>query len=212
VARRLGVSIDPYMTQTLRVATVVADTEAEGPGRRWAAWLQGCPIRCPGCCNPEMFDARGGQLRTVAELGDQVAAAARGGVEGITLLGGEPFAQPVGAAQLARIARDLGLTVMVFSGYTLAELRERDDASDLLEVTDLLVDGRFERDLPEPPPPAGRRWIGSTNQTLQFLTQAYRPDDSRLRAPNTLEIRWSRGALQINGWPIADRLLTRRPR
>jgi anaerobic ribonucleoside-triphosphate reductase activating protein len=52
----------------LRVATIADDTEAEGPGRRWAIWLQGCPIRCAGCCNPEMFDERGGTARPLADL------------------------------------------------------------------------------------------------------------------------------------------------
>ncbi|MGE0870841.1 MAG: 4Fe-4S single cluster domain-containing protein [Kofleriaceae bacterium] len=194
----------------LRVATIVADTEAEGPGRRWALWLQGCPIRCPGCCNPEMFDDRGGQGRAVDELTDEVARAAHAGVEGITLLGGEPFGQATEAAELARRARSLGLTVMVFSGYTLHELTAREDARGLLDATDLLVDGPYDRDRPEPPPPIGRRWIGSTNQTMHFLTAAYRPDDPRMRASNTIEIRLSPGSLSINGWPTAERLLRRR--
>jgi anaerobic ribonucleoside-triphosphate reductase activating protein len=48
-------------TRTLRVAQVVPCTEAEGPGRRFALWFQGCPLRCPGCCNPEMLPFEGGQ-------------------------------------------------------------------------------------------------------------------------------------------------------
>ena len=67
--------------------------------------------------------------------------------------------------------------------------------------------GRYDRARPEPPPPIGRRWIGSANQTMHFLTAAYTVDDPRLRAANTIEIRLSRGALSINGWPSADRLL-----
>ncbi|MGE0547089.1 MAG: 4Fe-4S single cluster domain-containing protein [Kofleriaceae bacterium] len=194
----------------LRVATIVPDTEAEGPGRRWALWLQGCPIRCPGCCNPEMFDDQGGQSRSLDELTGEITAAASRGVEGVTLLGGEPFSQAEGAARLARHARARGLTVMVFSGYTLDELRASSEASGLLEATDLLVDGPYDRERPEPAPPEGRRWIGSTNQTMHFLTDAYRPDDPRMRAPNTIEIRLSRGSLSINGWPTAERLVRRR--
>ena len=186
----------------LRVAAIVDGTEAEGPGRRFAVWLQGCSIRCPGCCNPEMFDARRG------EPWEPDALAARiGNVEGITLLGGEPFEQAAGAAELARAARARGLTVMIFSGYKLDELHARDGAAELLAATDLLVDGRSDHARPEPAPPIGRRWIGSANQTMHFLTAAYAVDDPRLRAANTIEIRLSRGALSINGWPSADRLL-----
>jgi anaerobic ribonucleoside-triphosphate reductase activating protein len=179
---------------SLRLAAVVEDTEAEGPGRRFAVWLQGCSIRCPGCCNPEMFDARRGELSSIDALIARIPAT----VEGVTLLGGEPFDQAAGAAAFALRARAQGLTVMVFSGYTLAELRGRDDASlatGLLAAADLLVDGRFDRTQPEPAPPAGRRWIGSANQTMHFLTDAYAPDDPRLRAPNTIEIRLTKRGL-----------------
>jgi len=192
----------------LRVAAIVDDTEAEGPGRRWGIWLQGCSIRCPGCCNPEMFDERRGREHPIDELAAQIEASP---AEGITLLGGEPFDQAAGAAELARAARRLGKTVMVFSGYTRAELEARADAAALLAATDLLVDGRFDRERPEPPPPLGRRWIGSTNQTMHFLTPAYAPDDPRLRGDNTVEIRWSAAGLTINGWPIASSLVGRRP-
>jgi anaerobic ribonucleoside-triphosphate reductase activating protein len=100
---------------------------------------------------------------------------------------------------------------MVFSGYTLAELHARAEAAPLLGSIDLLVDGQYDRSRPEPPPPIGRRWLGSANQVMHYLTAAYAPDDPRMRTENTIEIHWSRGKLSINGWPSADRLVRRRP-
>nr|HEX4316199.1 4Fe-4S single cluster domain-containing protein [Kofleriaceae bacterium] len=195
----------------IRVATIVDDTEAEGPGRRWAMWVAGCSLRCTGCCNPEMFDARGGDAVAVDALVARAAAAQARGVTGVTLLGGEPFEQAPALAELAARVKELGMTVMVFSGYTLAELAARgDDAAALLAHVDLLVDGRYDRARPEPPPPAGRRWIGSANQVMHYLTAAYRADDPRMHAANTIEIRVSRGALSINGWPTADGLRPRK--
>jgi hypothetical protein len=97
--------------------------------------------------------------------------------------------------------------VMVFSGYTLAELRARPDAAPLLALTDLLVDGPYDRARPEPPPPAGRRWIGSTNQVMHHLTGAYAPDEPRMRAPNTVELHWRDGRLLVNGWPAGADVL-----
>jgi anaerobic ribonucleoside-triphosphate reductase activating protein len=188
----------------LRVALVVPDTAAEGPGRRFAVWVQGCPIRCPGCCNPEMFDGRGGREVAIAELAAQLAAARDGGVEGLTILGGEPFAQADASAELARAARALGLTVMVFTGFTRAELDERVDAAALIAATDILVDGRYERDLPEPAPPLGRRWIGSSNQVIHRLSPAAVADrrlDAGGAGGNTVELRLVGKALTINGWP-----------
>src|SRR6185436_9927570 len=96
---------------TLQVAQIVPCTEAEGPGKRFALWFQGCPLRCPGCCNPEMLPFTGGTALLLDEVVRQVAEAANlHGVEGITLLGGEPLAHAGGGARLARQVQELGLT------------------------------------------------------------------------------------------------------
>src|SRR5262249_49562581 len=94
----------------LNVAQIVPCTEAEGPGRRFPLWFQGCPRRCPGCCNPEMLPFEGGRF---VALADVVAQLRECEVEGITLLGGEPIAHAAGAAALAGAAQLLGLSVMV---------------------------------------------------------------------------------------------------
>jgi anaerobic ribonucleoside-triphosphate reductase activating protein len=199
------------LRRVLRVATIVDDTEAEGPGRRFALWVQGCTIRCPGCCNPEMFVADGGSPMPVEEIATRLARATN--VEGISILGGEPFEQAAGVAALARIVRQRGLTVMVYSGYTLAELHEQAGTNpaitQLLDQIDLLVDGRYDRERAEPPPPLGRRWLGSTNQVMHFLTTAYSPDDPQMRTANTVEVHWKDGRLMINGWPAGAAALTK---
>jgi anaerobic ribonucleoside-triphosphate reductase activating protein len=184
----------------MRIAHVVPCTEAEGPGRRFAVWLQGCPLACPGCCNPELAPREGGEERSREALGAELLAArARHELEGLTLTGGEPFAQAEEAAPLAELAQRAGLTVMVFSGYTRDELEARDEpaVAALLRACDLLVDGRFNRERPE----RRRRWIGSENQRLWFLSERYRADDPRFLARNTVEIRLRRGELVVSGWP-----------
>jgi anaerobic ribonucleoside-triphosphate reductase activating protein len=147
-----------------------------------------------------MLPFAGGQQLSVAAVAEQIRlAAAHRGVEGVTLLGGEPVAHAAGAAILARMVRRLGLTVMVFSGYTLEEIRRMSDPAvhDLLAHTDLLVDGPYMHDLPE----TQRRWIGSSNQRVHFLTARYRADDPRWHLPNTLEIRLEGAVLSVNGFP-----------
>lgn len=185
------------------VGVEVPDTEAEGPGRRYAIWVQGCPMRCPGCCNPELLPFAGGTPRTLATLLERVLAAhERSPLEGISLLGGEPFAQAPALAVLAEQVRHAGLGVMVYSGYRLAELQAKIAADEpgvarLLAATDLLVDGRYERERPD----HVRRWIGSTNQELHFASNRYHPDDPTFRAGETIELRLVDGELVINGWP-----------
>ena len=195
----------------LSVAQIVPFTEAEGPGVRFALWFQGCPLRCPGCCNPEMLPFSGGTptpLSQVLRLLDE--AVAQHGVEGITLLGGEPTAHAAGAATLAVATQQRGLSVMVFTGFLLEELRARHepDLDTLLDHTDILVDGPYDRTLPD----TRRRWIGSTNQRVHFLTSRYHWDE-RWDKPNTLEIRLLNGELTVNGFPGKSAVgLWKRPR
>ncbi|MFO0736158.1 MAG: 4Fe-4S single cluster domain-containing protein [Labilithrix sp.] len=188
----------------VRVAQVIEDTEAEGPGRRFAVWVQGCPLRCAGCCNPQMLRFEGGTEMATDELAAR--AIATPGIEGVSLLGGEPFAQAEALADLARQVRSAGLSVMIYSGFTREELEAKPEARALLDACDLLVDGRYERDLPEP----RRRWIGSTNQRLHLLSERYRSDDPRFTMPNTVEIRLRKGELVVNGWPALAAQLQQR--
>lgn len=184
----------------LSVAQIVPVTQAEGPGRRFALWFQGCPLRCPSCCNPEMLPFAGGtQTRLADVLAQLTSAKMQHAVEGITLLGGEPIAHAAGAAALAEAAHALDLSVMVFSGYTLEELSDSADPAirRLLACTDILVDGPFLRERPE----TRRRWIGSANQRVHFLSDRCSADDSRWCLPNTLEIRLRAGEVTVNGFP-----------
>lgn len=176
---------------------IVPCTEAEGPGRRYAVWVQGCPLRCPGCCNPEMLDFRPADARGADDLVEEACAA---DVEGVSLLGGEPFAHADELAPFAEGVRARGLSVMLFSGYTLAELRALPGPGParLLAAADLLVDGRFDARLRT----TERRYIGSANQVLHFLSPRYAADDPRLRGPQTIELRLKGTELTLNGWPV----------
>jgi anaerobic ribonucleoside-triphosphate reductase activating protein len=135
-----------------------------------------------------------GPLRTTAHERD---------LEGITLLGGEPLAHAAGAVVVARAAHELGLSVMAFTGHTLEEVRAMPDADvqHLLGEIDILVDGPYVRELPE----SRRRWIGSSNQRIHFLSDRCRADDPRWLQPNTLEIRLTNGELTVNGFPRVQR-------
>ncbi len=193
------------------VGHTVARTRAEGPGERYALWVQGCPLRCPGCCNPELLPFAGGRAVATDDLVREILA--EPGLEGLSLLGGEPFAHAAPLARLAVAVRARGLSVMVYSGYRRDELaamatRGEPGVAELLAATDLLVDGRYDRTRPD----TRRRWIGSTNQVLHFLTARYAPDDPAFLAPNTVEIRFDPAtrAAVIHGWPALAAELVRR--
>lgn len=182
----------------VNVALIIPKTEAEGPGERFAIWVQGCPMRCPGCCNPEMLAFTQKQPTSAEELVQQALSA---GVEGVSFLGGEPFAQAEGLSYVAKEVRSRGLSVMVFTGFTLAELKAKEDpwVEALLSSTDLLVDGRYI----EAQRTNARRWVGSENQVMHFLTDRYHPSDPRFSAANSLEIRLTSKGITINGFPVS---------
>lgn len=159
-----------------------------------------------------MLSFEGGQQTTIGDVLYQLdeTQSRFPDLEGITLLGGEPFAHAAAAKWIAMAARQRGLSVMVFSGYRLEELREHSSQvmKDLLAQTDLLVDGRYEQDLPDPE----RRWIGSTNQKIHCLTDRYSMDDPFWGEPNTLEIRLENQTITINGFPARSAVgLWKRP-
>ncbi len=158
----------------LRWSRFVDATAAEGPGVRSALWVQGCAVRCPGCFNPHLWADRGARLDDTDRLAAEwTARALAAGAGGVTLLGGEPFDQAAALARVAAAFRAAGLSVMTFTGYTLAALAEwavtRPDIAALLSATDLLCDGPYLRDLPD----TQRPWIGSRNQSIRALSAAH---------------------------------------
>lgn len=186
----------------LNMASRLPCTEAEGPGRRAALWVQGCNKRCRGCCNPAYLQLVEREFVSASSVLDWLRNAHHAhDLEGVTFLGGEPMLQAQGLAFVAQGAQSLGLSVMVFSGYTKSELDvlRLPGADQLLRYTDVLVDGPFEANLPE----QSRRWVGSTNQQFNYLTERY---DARIesgdRLDRVLEIRLKTdGTVFINGWP-----------
>jgi anaerobic ribonucleoside-triphosphate reductase activating protein len=195
------------MSDLVRVLRFLPATVAEGPGRRAALWVQGCSIRCPGCFNPHSWPADGGDPIHWAELAGAVReAAAAHDIEGLTLLGGEPFDQAGPLASLAEAVQADGLSVMTFTGHVLGALQAegREDWDRLLAATDLLVDGPYIAARPE----RRRPWVGSDNQRFWFLTDRYAHLAAGLDAvPNRLEIRISRsGEVAVNGFASVAQL------
>jgi|SaaInlStandDraft_5_1057022.scaffolds.fasta_scaffold09031_2 anaerobic ribonucleoside-triphosphate reductase activating protein len=187
----------------LNLAGWIDSTGVEGPGNRFALWVQGCNIRCSGCCNDEMFTLLPKNIIDTHEVVDMIARSKKNnGIEGVTFLGGEPVLQARGLSFVASEVRKLGLTVMMFSGFKLEVLRSQalTGVDQLLKYTDILVDGPFIADKPE----LKRNWVGSTNQQFHFLTDSYQPGiefDPQFSPAVEFRINSDSG-IKMNGWPI----------
>jgi anaerobic ribonucleoside-triphosphate reductase activating protein len=157
-------------TDTVSVADTHPACHVLGPGVRYVVWVQGCPLSCPGCISPQWIPFSGGRQMAVDELATTVAEA---GVDGLTLSGGEPFAQAAALARLVELVRERrDMSVMCYTGYRLERIRQQHGpVADLLSKVDLLVDGTYVARQH-----ADLRWRASTNQRLHQLTDRHAGD------------------------------------
>ncbi len=173
---------------TIRISHIVPLSLVDGPGARTALYTQGCSIGrsnpCKGCQSPHLFSEQGGGLREVGELAQELLST---GLP-ITLIGGEPLDQAEGLYYLIMRLHEAGRHIIIYSGYTWAELLGR--ATDIhsaeghfvagcLVLADILVDGRFRQDLDD----AFMQWRGSSNQR-----------------PILLQETWATGELVVDDW------------
>lgn len=148
---------------SLRIFGTADDSIVDGPGIRFAIFAQGCKHACPGCHNVESQDFKGGKLISIDELKMKIEANPL--LAGITLTGGEPFEQPEPFLILSRWAKERGLNVWAYSGYTWDELISgipSAAAGTLLKEVDVLVDGPFVQALAS----YELKWRGSSNQRI----------------------------------------------
>ena len=156
----------------VRVAALLPRSRANGPGLRAVLWVQGCPFRCPGCFNPAFLPFAGGAEMPADELAARLLADPA--IEGVSLSGGEPFAQAPALALVAERVRAAGKGVLIFTGFDAAALQASTNAAirRLLATADLLVAGPYRNDRPCRHP-----LLASANQELVFLTDRYRNTD-----------------------------------
>ncbi|MDD4538952.1 MAG: pyruvate formate-lyase-activating protein [Lentisphaeria bacterium] len=90
----------------------------DGPGLRLVIFLQGCPLRCCYCHNPDTWDVAAGQPTSVADISQRITRfmpyfGHRGGV---TLSGGEPLLQAAFCVEILRECRRLGVHSAIDTG------------------------------------------------------------------------------------------------
>ena len=134
-------------SKIIRMCGIEPESIVDGPGFRYVIFVQGCPHHCHGCHNPESWAFDAGYDMTVNEVFEDICG--RPWLRGVTFSGGEPFEQVPALLDLAKNIKGAGLTLMSYSGYTLEELEARHDkdTDELLEMLDILVDGRYDERL-----------------------------------------------------------------
>ena len=150
--------------ETIRIAAPPIMSNVDGPGRRRVVYLQGCPVRCPGCQSKHLWDEDGGLQYHVEDVAFMLLDDGDG--MPVTISGGEPFAQAEAVARLLEIIRahEPGLHIVIYSGFCIEDLLEISLAIpailDILNLADVLVDGPFIQALDHD----RVQWRGSSNQ------------------------------------------------
>lgn len=154
-----------YEKTVLKISHIEESTDLLGPFNRFVIWVHGCSFDCDGCLATNTKKGAFSEIEIEA-LSRRIAESQ---CEGITISGGEPFLQSAALLQLIRTTRkkrDIG--VIVYSGFTLDELQHDDLKASLLSEIDILIDGRYVKELDD-----GRAYVGSSNQVIYYLTTRY---------------------------------------
>ncbi len=119
----------------------------DGEGVRCSLYVSGCMFHCEGCYNQATWNFRYGTPYSEELETHIMADLAQPYVQGLTLLGGEPFLNTgVLLPLLKRIHKEMPeKDIWSWTGYTWEELQvETEDKLEMLSLIDILVDGRFE--------------------------------------------------------------------
>ncbi|MBF2079614.1 MAG: radical SAM protein [Synechococcales cyanobacterium T60_A2020_003] len=154
----------------LNIMGYVDRSEVNGPGCRAVVWVQGCARECPGCFNTASWSFEENQIVSIDAIVTRILSEPSN--EGVTFSGGEPFWQAPALADVARRVKEKGLTVMSFTGFTIAQLRAESappGAQDLLAQLDILVDGPYVESLAIHDPTS---LVSSKNQRVHVFNPA----------------------------------------
>lgn len=144
---------------------------ANGPGIRTSFFVTGCNHHCPGCFNQEYQSFTAGQEWTQEETDQVIEDLSLEEVEGLSILGGEPFDNTKDLLKVVQSLRAKSQkSIWIYSGYTYEELIQDPLKKELLDLCQVLVDGLFieeKKDL-------RLRFRGSSNQRIIDLHETRR--------------------------------------
>jgi len=153
----------------MRYAGIIKNDIAAGEGVNVTLFVQGCPIHCPGCHNPQTWNFEGGKEFTADTLEDIINALKANNIyRNLSIMGGEPLCEQnlktVSSiiAAIKQIYPDI--KIYVWTGYIYEDLIAQENAylKDIFSIIDYLIDGPFifaERDITLP-------LAGSRNQRI----------------------------------------------
>ena len=182
----------------INLHSTIKSSRVNGPGDRFVIWTQGCRKMCKNCYNPETWSHYRNNLVDIDFLVEEIK---NSNSTGVTISGGDPFEQPEELFYLLREIKQLDLSdgVIVFSGYTMREIRGDRELEKCLDYIDVLIDGLYIEEKR-----ITNGLAGSSNQEFHFLTDKISRDS--INIDQEVEIHSLGDLIQITGFPLIDKI------
>ena len=172
-------------------------SKVNGPGLRFVLWTQGCSKGCSECFNPETWSTNVYKELSPLQLFEIVKNFE---VDGVTISGGDPLEQEDELLELLMLLSTMRLRkgVILFSGFTRAEISSNQIREACLKYIDVLIDGRYEKNLK-----VDFSLRGSSNQEFYFFSNKISSDE--LSFDQEIEISSLEGDIMMTGFPNISR-------
>lgn len=182
----------------INIHSTIKSSRVNGPGDRFVIWTQGCRKMCKNCYNPETWSHYKNNLVDIDVLVEEIKNSS---VSGVTISGGDPFEQPEELFYLLREIKQLDLSdgVIVFSGYTMEQIRGDSKLEKCLDYIDVLIDGLYIEEKR-----ITNGLAGSSNQQFHYLSDKISSDS--IEIDQEVEIHLLGELIQITGFPLIDKV------
>ena len=172
-------------------------SKVNGPGNRFVLWTQGCSKGCSECFNPETWSKNIYKELSPTQIFELIKDFE---VDGVTISGGDPLEQEDELLELLMLLSTMRLRkgVILFSGFTRAEISKDPIREQCLKYIDILIDGRYEKNLK-----VDFSLRGSSNQ--EFYSFSNKISSDELHFDQEIEISSLEGDIMMTGFPNISR-------
>jgi len=172
-------------------------SKVNGPGNRFVLWTQGCSKGCSECFNPETWSNNIYKELSPRQIFEVIKNFE---VDGITISGGDPLEQEDELLELLMLLSSIRLSkgVILFTGFTRAEISSNIIREECLRYVDVLIDGRYEKNLK-----IDFSLRGSSNQEFYFFSNKI--SRGELVFDQEIEISLLEGDIMMTGFPNISR-------
>ena len=148
----------------IKLAGIINSSIVNGEGIRTVLFGTGCIHNCDGCHNKQLTIYESGNDLDLDLVIDIVEKNSKVTSKRITFSGGDPFYQAKEFYELALKLKNKGFNIWCYTGYTIEQILKSNNSDfiNLLNTVDVLVDGRFDKNLLD----SSIKYRGSSNQRI----------------------------------------------